>query len=151
MRGTPGRGTYVRRAVGPHRSTVCDLKGVTSMSMIRWVRAALQSHCTAEMEIAPSKVPDRKGKPCPKSPTHRSPSTSLSKATSSIASLMSMPCRLTKSVGGQALVRCKSQRNARSPNICDAVQTCIPRLEAPRLSSPWEHGHDTTAILRHGW
>ena len=98
MMGTTTRCTYVRKAVGPHRSLGFDLKGVTSMSRIGWVCTALQSHCTAEMEIAPSKVPDRKGSPCPKSPTHRSPSTSLSMATSSMASLMSMPCRLTKSV-----------------------------------------------------
>lgn len=42
--------------------------------------------------MAPSKVPVRKGSPCPRSPTQRSPSTSLSSATSSMASLMSMPC-----------------------------------------------------------
>ena len=52
---------------------------------------ALQSHCTAEMLIAPSKVPGRNGSPCPRSCKHRSPSTSLSLATSSIDSLISRP------------------------------------------------------------
>ena len=88
------------------------------MRRIAWMRTALQSHCTAEMEIAPSKVPERKGRPCPKSLTHRSPSTSLSKATSSMASLISMPCGLTKSVSKQALVHCKSQCYTRLHLCC---------------------------------
>ena len=103
---------------------------------------ALHSHCTAEMEMAPSTVPGRTGRPCPcrgvawhvsskrhcsgrhgswrgslacrsmrhhrqthqaaphhhdatpltRSCRHRSPSTSRSAATSSIALLMSRPC-----------------------------------------------------------
>ena len=43
--------------------------------------------------MAPSKAPCRSGSPAPRSARHRSPSTSRSRATSSIASLMSMPWR----------------------------------------------------------
>lgn len=43
------------------------------------------------MLIAPSKVPGLNGNPCPRSCRHRSPSTSLSLATSNMDSLMSKP------------------------------------------------------------
>ena len=39
-------------------------------------------HCKADMLMAPSKAPALKGKPWPKSPRTKSPSTSLSLATS---------------------------------------------------------------------
>lgn len=52
---------------------------------------ALQSHWTADMLMAPSKVPGRKGSPSPRSCRHKSPSLSRSCAISSIAGLISRP------------------------------------------------------------
>ena len=50
-----------------------------------------QSHCRAEMLIAASKVPGRKGTPWPASARRRSPSTSRSRAMLSMEADMSRP------------------------------------------------------------
>ena len=55
------------------------------------VLSALQSHWTAEMETAPSKLFGRTGRPWPRSPRSRSPSVSRSTATSSMSAEMSSP------------------------------------------------------------
>ena len=53
--------------------------------------SALQSHWIALMEIAASKVPARKGMPCPMSASSMSPSTSLSSASASMELEISIP------------------------------------------------------------
>ena len=53
--------------------------------------SSLQSHCTAEMDTAASKVPGLNLNPCPMSLNIKSPSDSRSKATNNICLDMSMP------------------------------------------------------------
>lgn len=59
--------------------------------------SALQSHCSAETETTPSKVPALKGRPCPMSCCIRSPSIPRSAATSSIEGAMSHPTHMCPS------------------------------------------------------
>ena len=96
--------SYTRYActmrTGQSRAGCCNAKA--KIMQVRHIApTALQSHCTADMLIAPSKVPGLSGSPCPRSCKHRSPSTSLSLATSSIDWLISRPYSNLQALSGR--------------------------------------------------